>query len=317
MSVTVCGQDENVERCQDGLVKLKNAEVEQMSKDILYHLGFDTNSDDLEKLFGDVKFVCTGGTDFRMREFAYYIEKELADLLDRGTTVIDYSKRSHRYGMYKVGPVLSVSHGIGVPSLSILLVEIIKLLYHAKAKNPVIFRIGSSGGIDVEPGTVVITNGAVDELMRPFFEIPICGKLVRRPSEFDQNLAIELKALALPEDNFQTKVGKTMCATDFYEGQGRRDGAFCCFTEAERIGYLDKLKNHGVLNIEMECVCFGALTHFAGIKSGIVCVALLNRYNGDQISVPKDVLQEFEKRPQALVLRYIRKCLQEKNQNSS
>lgn len=44
-----------------------------------------------------------------MKEFAYYIEKELADLLDVGTTVIDYSKRSHRYGMYKVGPVLSVS----------------------------------------------------------------------------------------------------------------------------------------------------------------------------------------------------------------
>lgn len=115
-----------------------------------------------------------------------------------------------------------------------------------------------------------------------FFQ-PICGKLVRRPSEFDQNLVSELKTLALPEDNFQTKVGKTMCASDFYEGQGRRDGAFCCFTEAERIEYLDKLKNHGVLNIEMECVCFGALTHFAGIKSGIVCVALLNRYNGDQV----------------------------------
>ena len=47
----------------------------------------------------------------------------------------------------------------------------IKLLRYAKAINPVIFRIGSSGGIGVEPGTVVITNGAVDELMRPFFEI--------------------------------------------------------------------------------------------------------------------------------------------------
>jgi len=33
--------------------------------------------------------------------------------------------------MFKVGPVLSVSHGMGVGSISILLHEIIKLLWHA------------------------------------------------------------------------------------------------------------------------------------------------------------------------------------------
>ena len=74
-----------------------------------------------------------------------------------------------------------------------------------------------------------------------------------------------------------------MCANDFYEGQGRQDGAFCCFTEAERMEYLTRLQKHGVLNIEMECVCFGALTHFASIKSAIVCVTLVNRLKGDQV----------------------------------
>lgn len=59
---------------------------------------------------------------------------------------------------------------MGVPSLSILLIELFKLLHYAEAKDPIIFRIGSSGGIGVEPGTVVITNGAVDELLRPYFE---------------------------------------------------------------------------------------------------------------------------------------------------
>jgi uridine phosphorylase len=42
--------------------------------------------------------------------------------------------------MYKVGPVLSISHGMGIPSASILLHEIIKLMYHAGVKDPIFFR---------------------------------------------------------------------------------------------------------------------------------------------------------------------------------
>lgn len=49
--------------------------------------------------------------------------------------------------------------------------------------------------------------------------------------------------------------------------------------------YLNKCKEVGVVNIEMESTIFGALTHHAGIKAAIVCVALLNRLNGDQVSM--------------------------------
>ncbi len=67
--------------------------------------------------------------------------------------------------MYKVGPVLSVSHGMGVPSLSILLHEMIKLLSHAGAKDPVFFRIGTSGGVGLEGGTVVVSQAAADGML--------------------------------------------------------------------------------------------------------------------------------------------------------
>lgn len=303
---------DDTQRNGNGLVKLKNPNIKNLKNDVLYHLGFDTNSHDLKQMFGDVKFVCTGGTESRMKEFAYYIEKEISDLLEKETEVIDYSKYSHRYAIYKVGPVLSISHGMGVPSLSILLIELFKLLHYAEAKDPIIFRIGSSGGIGVEPGTVVITNGAVDELLRPYFETAVAGKLVRRPAKFDQNLVEELASLAHSDDNYDIKVGKTMCANDFYEGQGRQDGAFCFFSEDDRMDYLKKLQNSGVLNIEMECVCFGALTHLAEIKSAIVCVTFLNRLEGDQISEAADVRRIFETRPQTLVARYLRKCLSNK-----
>ena len=74
-----------------------------------------------------------------------------------------------------------------------------------------------------------------------------------------------------------------MCTHDFYEGQGRLDGAFCDFTENEKMDYLNKIHKHGVVNIEMESIAFGALTHHAGIKSAVVCVTLLDRLKGDQV----------------------------------
>lgn len=68
-------------------------------------------------------------------------------------------------------------------------------------------------------------------------------------------------------------------------GQGRLDGAFCDFTENDKMEYLQKLRDFGVINIEMECTIFAALTYHAGIRSAIVCVALLDRLKGDQASL--------------------------------
>lgn len=72
--------------------------------------------------------------------------------------------------MFKVGPVLSISHGMGVPSLSILLHEVIKLLSHSGARDPVFFRIGTSGGIGLEGGTVVVTEASVNGMLKPVHE---------------------------------------------------------------------------------------------------------------------------------------------------
>lgn len=51
-----------------------------------------------------------------------------------------------------------------------------------------------------------------------FFQ-PVLGKLVRRPTKLDKRLVRELKALADPEDPYDTVTGTTMCASDFYEGE--------------------------------------------------------------------------------------------------
>lgn len=303
-------------RYPDGSVKLRNPHIELMDQDILYHLALGSGSHDLVEMFGDVKFVCMGGTPKRMEVFANFIMEEIGHKLPTGTTLMDISQYSYRYCMYKVGPVLSISHGMGVPSVSILLHEIIKLMYHAKVKDPIFFRIGTCGGIGLEGGTVVISEDAVDAMANSYYEVPMLGKIVKRPAKLDKKLSRELKLLADPEDPYVTTCGKTMCTSDFYEGQGRLDGAFCEYTESEKMEYLNQIRNQGVVNIEMEAVPFAALTHHAGIKSAIVCVTLLDRIKGDQVMAPKEVLNEWQIRPQKLVSRYIKRYLQMKGRIS-
>lgn len=67
-------------------------------------------------------------------------------------------------------------------------------------------------------------------------------------------------------------------------GQGRLDGAFCEYTEQDKMNYLESIYKAGVVNIEMESLSFAALTHHAGIQSAVVCVVLLDRLKGDQVS---------------------------------
>ncbi len=66
-------------------------------------------------------------------------------------------------------------------------------------------------------------------------------------------------------------------------GQARLDGAFCSYTKEDKLDYLQRLNEGGVSNIEMESTCFAALTYMAGIRSAVVCVALLDRLNEDQV----------------------------------
>ena len=62
-----------------------------------------------------------------------------------------------RYSLFQIGPVLAVSHGMGGPSISIMLHEITKLLHYASAKA-VYLRMGTSGGLGLATGSIVIAN---------------------------------------------------------------------------------------------------------------------------------------------------------------
>merc|ERR1711935_807457 len=109
------------------MMLVDNPHLAGLDVDVLYHLALDTSMD-LVAMFGDVKFVVLGGSGERMRKVAeaaadrFGITEELKNLC-----------ATDRYSLYKVGPIISVSHGMGMPSIGILLHELAKLMHYAKA----------------------------------------------------------------------------------------------------------------------------------------------------------------------------------------
>uniref|UniRef100_A0A8C7EG93 Uridine phosphorylase n=1 Tax=Nothoprocta perdicaria TaxID=30464 RepID=A0A8C7EG93_NOTPE len=255
-------------------IHLCNPHLEKMQEDILYHFALGTGTHDLPALFGDVKFVCVGGSPSRMKAFITYIAGELG-LGSPGSEHPNICAGTDRYAMYKVGPVLSVSHGMGIPSISIMLHELIKLLHHAKCSNVTIIRIGTSGGIGLEPGSVVITRKSVDATFKPQFEQVILGKSVIRSTDLDEQLAKELMQCSKEINEFNTVIGNTMCTLDFYEGQGRLDGAICLYTKEEKLQYLREAFESGVRNIEMESSVFAAMCNLSGVKGKVATLLKL------------------------------------------
>lgn len=269
--------------------------------DCLYHLALCESRSKLREKFGDVRFVCTGGTGHRMETFAKLLQKKFAtsELLE------DLSAKGHRYSMFKVGPVLSVSHGIGSSSFIVALHEIVKLLEYADCENVTFFRIGTSGGIGVPPGSVVVSTGAVNDILEENYDFRVLGKIVKRPCVLDEELARDIVKFSATLSGISVITGKTMGTSDFYEAQGRLDGAICEHSERDKFAFLDTLKKLGVVNIEMEAAMFSAFCHHLKIPAAIVCITLVDRCQGDQILTPKSVLLEWQNAPMTLVAEYI------------
>lgn len=292
----------------NGYVTLNNFHHNKGNADYFLHFSLNTEKDDIPKIFGGVQFVCVGGSQSRMLKLINYFGKELH--FENETPTANLAKDTDRFVMYRYGPILCVSHGMGVGSISIMLHELIKILYHAGCKDVYCFRVGTSGAIGLEPGTVIISEKVVNSTCEPEFKVDILGKTVSRPATLDVKLHEELKNLISNCDEFAVVSGTTMCTNDFYEGQARLDGAFCSYTEEEKMSYLRKINQLGVTNIEMESTCFASMCHRANIRAGIVCVALINRLKSDQNCVSKETLTMWELRPFMIVARFIKDKLQ-------
>ena len=246
-----------------------------------------------------------GGSPSRMEIMSYYCQQKLGKPLQKAK---DLGSAGGRYSLYKTGPVLCVNHNIGASTLSVVLHEIFKLLHHAGVdrEDVHVIRLGTSGGVGVAPGTVVISNAACDGLKRKQFHTMVCGKEQAMDMEIDEQTANDI--LQVAEDlKIPATTGMTMGTDDFYLGQGRLDGYFCDYKLNDKMFFLRELHEFGVRNIEMESHILSAFTKRAGFKCSIVCAALLNRLEGDQVLTPKETLKEWECYPLQIVSEYIKR----------
>lgn len=285
-------------------VEHRNSYLNDLNEDFLYHLGLDTTMD-LEELFGDVKYVCMGGSAGRAETFAKKLVNDLG--LDIPEESICPCGKTERGSLFKVGPVISMSHGMGMPSMTIFLHEVAKLLEYAGATDVKFLRIGTSGGVGVEPGTVIVAEEAMNGKLMAEHEAVVLGETWTYPAQLDVQMWNDILSVA---GDIRAQVGKTMGADDFYEGQGRLDGALKTgYTEADKMLFLNKAHEAGVRNIEMEAPAFAAFCLRAGIPAALVCATLVNRLEGDQVTSTPEQLAEYSNNAQELVVRYLKKQL--------
>jgi len=277
--------------------------------DILYHLGLDTSDlGDIKRRFGGVKFVCMGGSRGRVVTLARLAAEELKEHypISPEDATTDIAKKAGRFVMYKIGPILTLNHGMGFGSLSIALHEVAKLLQYAGATDFCFVRMGTSGGLGADPGHVIITKEGYDATLEPGYEVTSCGRKRRYPAIADSKLISEFiksaKDLEIP-----VQIGNTIGCDDFYESQCRLDGALCDYTEQDKFDFIRKAYNdHGVLNMEMEANVFLSFCNRLNIPGAVVCCSIVNRLKGDQITSTKEFLKAIERYPLAMILQAVK-----------
>jgi len=232
---------------------------------------------------------------------------KISDYIARRANLPTPIGKTERFELFKVGPVVICSHGMGMPSMQIGLDELTKMLHYAGATDYKYFRIGTSGGVGVQGGDVVIADEAVNDSLETWHEKTELGVKRKYPTQLDANLNQELLAAA---GDINAQIGKTMGTDDFYLGQGRMDGFFKpSYTVEDHFAFLEKAHEAGVRNIEMESTAFAAFCLRAGIPAAIVCCALLNRLEGDQVTSTPEQLAGFSDNAEQVVLNYMRKKL--------
>ena len=139
-----------------------------------------------------------------------------------------------------------------------------------------------------------------------------CGKTTNYNTDSDPSLCLKLVESAQKMD-LPVRVGNTVGTDDFYEAQGtffklvpqppcpenpdglflgRLDGTFCTISEVDKMNWLEELRrDHSIINFEMEAPLFLSFTRRANIPAAVICAAMLNRLNGDQITTPKGRLE--------------------------
>merc|ERR1719498_906774 len=150
----------------------------------------------------------------------------------------------------------------------------------------------------------------MDACLELGYEHIALGRKKREPSVADasiNNAILNANADAPEKLGFDIVKGVTIATDDYYDAQGRRDGALpVWYSEEEKIEFLNKAHGLGVRNMEMEATCFLWFFQKLKMKAAVVCAALLNRLEGDQHSHTREEIHEWSLRPQKVILNHLK-----------
>ncbi|WP_231846619.1 uridine phosphorylase [Mycobacterium leprae] len=281
-------------------------------EDVYYHFGIASSDPALDEL-RDVKAVILAGTRERITTFAdRWSELNGGSKVSR---VIAFSKEDRFVTRYTAG-VLFASHGMGMASASIALQELMRLVFFLKrgdleALDKVFWcRVGTSGGIGLPSGTVVVSSEGLMADLQPY-------RLLRGGDSeywfdgcFPAGTHNAIIAANEGIDDLAMVSGRTVSGNEFFLEQFRLDGAVCFETPTTKMAWLRWLDENGVRNIEMEgAMIAGYLNHWGFPKFAMICCTLLNRLEGDQVTATPVQLHKFSEDLGAALFNYLKVSL--------
>lgn len=273
--------------------------------DHYHHLGISSD-DEIVAQMGDLRAVIMAGSGERMDDFAQQWSAE-----NGGAEIIAFPKEERFTARYTAN-VLFCSHGMGMPSASIALQELMRLAFFLKrgdldALDEVFWaRVGTSGGVDLPGGTIVVTTEALLPDLKPYRVLDGGKGYQWFDGMFPATIIQDILA-ANGDSGIPVVAGKTVATNEFFLEQFRLDGAIRLASPERKMEWLTWLAENGVHNIEMEGALIAAYLNYWGFsRFAMVCTTLLNRLEGDQITTPAHQLQEFSDRSSTVLFNYLR-----------
>ena len=190
--------------------------------------------------------------------------KHIAETFLEGAKLYTDIRNIYGYtGTYKGVPVSVQATGMGIPSFSIYVHELINV-YGVKK----LIRVGTCGGMhkDVKIRDVLIAQGVTTDssIVRQVFGGAVNYALI---ADFD---LLEKAVKNARQLNMSVKVGNIVCVDRFYNDYDDVNGVF---GDGKR-SLNDKLVQHGILAVEMETAALYLLAAAAGVQGlGIFTVS--------------------------------------------
>ena len=246
--------------------RMRSHKLKSMTRQRMYHIGFGRDDLGLQPptialLSGDPERACL-----------------IAENYFQDVQLLSESRGLNSYlGHLPNGrTILSATSGMGAPSLSIVVNELVQVGIRQ------IIRIGTCGSIQdhIPVGSIVISRGA---LCRQGAANDIAP--VEYPAVADPFLTVAL-VQAARELNIEHYLGITASVDTFYEGQERTDSANPYIMRSLH-GITEEYRRLNVLNYEMES---GTLFKMAGVynfAAACVCGVVAQRMKSENIILEK------------------------------